>query len=101
MLRTKNILKALRDATGTFEMIHDNLLEVKKLDLSNRELNDIREIEVLMFLEDLDISNNPITDISVVIGFHKLKKLTMRGIDVSEAQISALQEANPKCEIIL
>ena len=82
-------------------MIHDNLLLVEKLDLSGRELKDIAEINVLINLAELDISDNPLADISVTHGLGKLRKLTMRGVNVSEKQIAALREVNPKCEIIV
>ncbi len=58
--------------------------ELKILDLSGNEINDIRPLMGLSKLERLDISDNDISDLRPLIGLSALTKLKAAGNQISE-----------------
>ena len=71
------------------------------LDLGGIHLNDVKALENLTQLEELDLRSNQLTDVK---GLEKLTKLKMLRLennpDLTKAQIAELQKALPNCKIL-
>lgn len=69
------------------------------LDLSGNEIADLSPLASLSGLRTLYLDSNPITDFSPLYGLSELAMLSIREIDITEAQLAELSEALPNCAI--
>ena len=78
------------------------LHELEYLELFTNRVKDLSPLAGLTNLRDLNIKNNPVRDISPLYGLTGLERLWIGGPrmkDVPKAQIDALHDALPGCEI--
>ena len=74
---------------------------LRVLDLSGNRISDTTSLAALSALEELNLSDNLI---EVPIGIERittLKRLDLSGNPIQEAQLAALREALPDCEIVV
>lgn len=69
------------------------------LDLSNNAISRLDALSSLTGLRTLYLDNNPITDFTPLFSLPALTTLSIRGIAVTEEQLSALSTALPNCAI--
>ena len=69
------------------------------LNLSGNEIMDLTPLTALPGLRTLYLDNNPIRDLSPLYGMSNLKSLSIKGIDITESQLSELSRALPSCAI--
>ena len=69
------------------------------LDLSGNEITDLSPLASLRSLRTLYLDRNPITDFSPLYGLENLSMLSIREIELSQAQLTELAEALPQCAI--
>lgn len=69
------------------------------LDLSDNDIHDLTPLAELGGLRTLYLDNNPIFDFSPLYGLNQLTMLSIRGIEITEAQLSELSEKLPGCAI--
>ena len=69
------------------------------LNLSDNEIMDIAPLAALTGLRNLYLDNNPIRDFSPLYGLDNLKSLSIKGIEITESQLSDLSRALPNCAI--
>ena len=69
------------------------------LNLSDNEIMDISPLAALPSLRNLYLDNNPIRDFSPLYALGNLKSLSIKGIDITEAQLTELSHALPNCAI--
>lgn len=77
----------------------NKLTNLKTLDLTYNNISDISALKVLTNLQVLDLSNNQISNVSVLKNLTGLRGLTLFNNPVSDADIQALKNALPQCEI--
>ena len=93
----KNNIKTLSDITGLF-----NLTNLKKIDLSDNQINSIKELNQLVNLRHVVLTNNKISDlenINYLRNLPNLEYLDLRGNEI--AKKIRLNEFNPKIRVIL
>lgn len=69
------------------------------LDLSGNEISDLAPLTSLGSLRTLYLDNNPITDFSPLYRLENLSMLSIREIELTEAQLAELSGALPHCAI--
>lgn len=69
------------------------------LNLSGNEIMDLRPLSYLPGLRTLYLDNNPIRDFSPLCSLENLKSLSIKGIELTETQLSELSKALPNCAI--
>ena len=69
------------------------------LNLSGNEIMDVSALAALSGLRTLYLDNNPIRDFSPLYYLQNLKSLSIKGIDVTESQLSELSKALPNCAV--
>ena len=69
------------------------------LDLSGNEIDDVAPLASLSGLRTLYLDKNPIRDFTPLYALTELKMLSIRDIEISEAQLKELSEALPNCAI--
>ena len=69
------------------------------LDLSGNDISDLGPLSSLGSLRTLYLDRNPITDFSPLYGLDNLSMLSIREIELSQAQLEELAEALPYCAI--
>ncbi|MGX8692211.1 MAG: leucine-rich repeat domain-containing protein [Clostridia bacterium] len=69
------------------------------LDLSGNDITDLSPLASLGSLRTLYLDKNPITDFSPLYGLENLGMLSIREIELSQAQLSELAAALPQCAI--
>lgn len=73
-------------------MIKD-LINVKKLDLSGRNISNLGGIEYFLGLEELDISNNNICDIRILSKLNKLRIVNIKNNNISNCSMALLDKS--------
>ena len=85
----------------TGELTKADLEKVTRLSLIAKQLTDVKSLEKLTQVKSLNLSNNQLNELPK--GLEKLDQLTrlyLRGNpDLTKAQIAQLQKALPKCKI--
>lgn len=76
----------------------NDLININKLDLSNRNISNLGGIEYFLNLEKLDLSNNNITDIRILSKLKKLRTVNLKNNNISNSSIAILDKS---VEIIL
>lgn len=76
-----------------------NLGGLVTLNLSNNNVKDISALTSLGALRTLYLDNNPIKDLSPLYSLSNLTNLSIKGIDITESQLSSLSKALPNCAI--
>lgn len=69
------------------------------LDLSGNEISDLEPLAALTGLRTLYLDGNPIADFSPLYALEDLSMLSIREIDITAEQLSALSQALPDCAI--
>ncbi len=69
------------------------------LNLRDNRISDISPLLSLGSLRTLYLDNNPITDLSPLYSLTSLTNLSIKGIGITESQLSALSRALPNCAI--
>ena len=69
------------------------------LNLSGNEIMDLTPLTALTGLRSLYLDNNPIRDLSPLYAMTNLKSLSIKGIEITETQLSELSKALPGCAI--
>lgn len=69
------------------------------LNLSDNEIMDLSPLAGLTGLRNLYLDNNPIRDFSPLYGLDNLKSLSIKGIEITESQLSELSKELPNCAI--
>lgn len=69
------------------------------LNLSGNEIMDLTPLTALSGLRTLYLDNNPIRDLSPLYAMSNLKSLSIKGIEITETQLSELSKALPSCAI--
>ena len=69
------------------------------LNLSGNEIMDVSALAALSGLRTLYLDNNPIRDFSPLYSLSNLKSLSIKGIELTETQLSELSRALPSCAV--
>ena len=69
------------------------------LNLSDNQISDLMPLASLVGLRTLYLDNNPIEDFSPLCVLPNLTSLSIKGIDISQAQLEALSKSLPNCAI--
>lgn len=69
------------------------------LNLSGNEIMDLTPLSALTNLRTLYLDNNPIRDFSPLYSLSNLKSLSIKGIELTESQLSELSKALPACAV--
>ena len=69
------------------------------LNLSDNAIQDLMPLASLTGLRTLYLDNNPVTDLSALCCLPNLTSLSLKGIDISPAQLEALSKSLPNCAI--
>ena len=69
------------------------------LNLSGNEIMDVSALAALSGLRTLYLDNNPIRDFSPLYYLQNLKSLSIKGIEITESQLSELSKALPNCAV--
>ena len=69
------------------------------LNLSGNEIMDLTPLSGLGNLRTLYLDNNPIRDFSPLYSLTNLKSLSIKGIELTETQLSELSRALPSCAV--
>ena len=69
------------------------------LNLSGNDISDVLPLASLVGLRTLNLDNNSITDFSPLCCLPNLTSLSIKGMEVSPAQLEALSKALPNCAI--
>lgn len=69
------------------------------LDLSGNAIVEIQPLSGLIGLRSLYLDDNPITDFSPLYALGNLNMLSIRNVEISQEQLTALSEALPHCVI--
>lgn len=69
------------------------------LNLSGNEIMDLTPLSSLTNLRTLYLDNNPIRDFSPLYSLTNLKSLSIKGIELTESQLSELSKALPACAV--
>lgn len=69
------------------------------LNLSDNEISDVSALATLVGLRTLYLDDNPIKDFSPLCVLPNLTSLSIKGIDISQAQLEALSKSLPNCAI--
>ena len=69
------------------------------LNLSDNEIMDISPLASLTGLRNLYLDNNPIRDFSPLYALENLKTLSIKGIEITETQLSELSRALRNCAV--
>jgi len=69
------------------------------LNLSGNEIMDLSPLSGLTNLRTLYLDNNPIRDFSPLYSLTNLKSLSIKGIELTESQLSDLSRALPACAV--
>ncbi len=95
-------------ALSSLSLTEDELTDISSLsglggltmlDLSGNGISDLSPLSALSSLRTLYLDRNPIEDFSPLYGLTELSMLSIREIDISEAQLKGLSEALPSCAI--
>jgi len=69
------------------------------LDISNNSVSDISALSQLSSLRSLVLDNNPVKDLTPLYNLTELTMLSIKGLNLTETQLSELSAALPKCAI--
>lgn len=69
------------------------------LNLSDNTIEDLMPLASLTGLRTLYLDNNPLSDLSTLCCLSNLTSLSLKGIDISPAQLEALSKSLPNCAI--
>lgn len=69
------------------------------LQINGNSISDLSPLANLTGLKTLYIDGNPIADFTPLHGLNALRTLSMKGVNITESQLKALQEALPDCKI--
>ena len=69
------------------------------LNLSGNEIMDLSPLSSLKGLRNLYLDDNPIRDFSPLYSLENLKSLSIKGIDLTQTQLSDLSKALPNCAV--
>ncbi len=69
------------------------------LNLSDNDISDLSPLTSLVGLRTLYLDNNPVEDFSPLCVLPNLTSLSIKGIDISQAQLEALSKSLPNCAI--
>ena len=69
------------------------------LNLSDNNISDISALTSLSSLRTLYLDNNPIADLGPLYSLGSLTSLSIKGISITESQLSSLSRALPNCAI--
>ena len=69
------------------------------LNLSDNRISDLSPLSSLVGLRTLYLDNNPIKDFAPLCVLPNLTSLSIKGIDISQAQLEALSKSLPNCAI--
>lgn len=76
-----------------------SLSQLTFLQISENSISDLSPIRSLTKLKTLYIDGNPITDFTPLYALTSLRTLSMKSIEITESQLTELQEALPNCSI--
>ncbi|WP_125761972.1 leucine-rich repeat domain-containing protein [Companilactobacillus hulinensis] len=85
----ENLQNAIKEQLGGKELTQDNLKEVKSLDLTEKNIENLEGLEFAESLTDLNLSDNQISDITTLESLPKLYKLYLNNNRISD--ITALK----------
>ena len=77
----------------------ESLGGLKTLNLSNNQVSDISPLSGLQNLRTLYLDNNPVSDFTPLYSMQSLTTLSVKGISMTETQLSELSQALPGCTI--
>ena len=69
------------------------------LNLSDNNIQDLMPLASLTGLRTLYLDNNPVTDLSALCCLPNLTSLSLKGVNISAAQLEALSKSLPNCAI--
>lgn len=69
------------------------------LNLSDNNIQELMPLASLTGLRTLYLDNNPVTDLSALCCLPNLTSLSLKGIEISPAQLEALSKSLPSCAI--
>ena len=76
-----------------------NMGGLVSLNLSDNNIQDLMPLASLTGLRTLYLDNNPVTDLSALCCLPNLTSLSLKGVDISPAQLEALSKSLPNCAI--
>ena len=76
-----------------------NMGGLVSLNLSDNDIQDLMPLASLTGLRTLYLDNNPVTDLSALCCLPNLTSLSLKGVDISQAQLEALSKSLPNCAI--
>ena len=75
MIKNLKILKSVQEQLGKGNILKEDILSIKKLDLSKREIDNVSDLAQFKNLESLILTENSITDLSPIAELINLKEL--------------------------
>ncbi|MCC8156508.1 MAG: leucine-rich repeat domain-containing protein [Oscillospiraceae bacterium] len=75
------------------------LTKLTSLQLSNNRISDLTPLSSLSGLKTLYLDGNPIADFTPLYHLTALRTLSMKDVDITEEDLTALEEALPDCNI--
>ena len=76
-----------------------SLKKLTFLQISDNAVRDLSPLSSLTGLKNLYIDKNPVTSLEPLYALTGLRTLSMKGVDVSKAQLDALKKALPNCSV--
>lgn len=76
-----------------------SLTSLNFLQLDGNSVSDLAPLSALTGLKTLYIDNNPVTDFSPLHSLTSLRTLSMKGVSITQSQLSELKKALPNCKI--
>jgi len=95
-------------ALDSLSLAENSLTDIKQLsslgglvtlNLSQNQISDISTLSTLGSLRTLYLDYNPVTDLSPLYNLSNLTSLSIKGIAITESQLSTLSKALPNCAI--
>ena len=77
----------------------EKMSSLSKLELYKNQIPDLLPLSMLVRLEELGLGSNQITDLSPLAGVTNLEALVLDDNQISDDQKSMLKKALPKCKI--
>ena len=75
------------------------LTKLTFLQISDNAVSDLRPLSGLQALKTLYIDNNPVSDFEPLAALSGLRTLSMKGISITQKQLTALRETLPSCSV--
>lgn len=98
----KTILKQLKKTNDKINILE--IKKIKKLDLKNANITNLKGLEYFYNLEELDLASNKITDVRPLLKLKKLKKLSLYNneiLDLEKINLSKLKNIKTLKELDL